>query len=331
MTDNALAPVAGPRDLVNVDQVARPASRHPVAVYLGSLSPSSRRTQREALDAVAHIATNGAADAITCPWSTMRYQHTQAIRSALEDLVATKRYSPATANRLLSALRRVLKECWRLGEMTNEDAARAADLKAIKGDRLAAGRAIPSGEMDAILEACARDPGAIGRRDAALVAVAYSSGCRREELARLDLGDYNPVDDSLRVLGKGNKERLTYANAAGATAALADWLALRGDAPGALFCAITKGGRVTLRRLTAQAVYSILLERAQQAGVSDLSPHDFRRTFISDLLDAGEDLATVQRLAGHSSPVTTARYDRRGEAAKRRAVARLSVPYRRRA
>lgn len=330
MTDNALAPVAGPRDLVNVDQVARPASHHPVAVYLGSLSPSSRRTQLEALETVAHIATGGAADAITCPWSTMRYQHTQAIRSALEDLVATKRYSPATANRMLSALRRVLKEAWRLGEMSNEDAARAADLKAIKGDRLPAGRAITPGELRAMLEACSRDPGAIGRRDAALVAVAYCTGCRREELARLTLGDYTPVDGSLRALGKGNKERLVYLEA-GATAALADWLTLRGDAPGALFCAITKGGRVTLRSMTAQAVYSILLERAQQAGVSDLSPHDFRRTFISDLLDAGEDLATVQRLAGHSSPVTTARYDRRGEAAKRRAVARLSVPYRRRA
>lgn len=329
MTDNALATVAGRRDLVNVDQVARPASRHPVAVYLGSLSTSSRRTQREALDAVAYIATNGAADAMSCPWSTMRYQHTQAIRSALEDLVATKRYSPATANRMLSALRRVLKECWRLGEMTNEDAARAADLKAIKGDRLPAGRAITPGELRAMLEACGRAPGAIGRRDAALVAVAYSTGCRRDELARLALGDYNPTDASLRALGKGNKERLVYLEA-GATAALADWLVLRGDAPGALFCAITKGGRVTLRGLTAQAVYSILLERAQQAGVSDLSPHDFRRTFISDLLDAGEDLATVQRLAGHSSPVTTARYDRRGEEAKKRAVARLSVPYRRR-
>lgn len=329
MTDNALATVAGRRDLVNVDQVARPASRHPVAVYLGSLSTSSRRTQREALDAVAYIATNGAADAMSCPWSTMRYQHTQAIRSALEDLVATKRYSPATANRMLSALRRVLKECWRLGEMTNEDAARAADLKAIKGDRLPAGRAITPGELRAMLEACGRAPGAIGHRDAALVAVAYSTGCRRDELARLALGDYNPTDASLRALGKGNKERLVYLEA-GATAALADWLVLRGDAPGALFCAITKGGRVTLRGLTAQAVYSILLERAQQAGVSDLSPHDFRRTFISDLLDAGEDLATVQRLAGHSSPVTTARYDRRGEEAKKRAVARLSVPYRRR-
>jgi integrase len=73
----------------------------------------------------------------------------------------------------------------------------------------------------------------------------------------------------------------------------------------------------------------VIARRAAEAGVADLSPHDFRRTFVGDLLEKGHDLSTVQRLAGHASPTTTARYDRRGEAPQARATADLRFPTRR--
>jgi integrase/recombinase XerD len=310
--------VIAPGD-ITCDITAR-LDEHPAAVYLAQLAAKSRRTQRSALDAVAALL--GYADALSCPWASLRYQHTAAIRAALQE-----RYAPATANRMLAALRRVLQECWRLGLMSKEDADRAADLKVIKAETLPAGRALDRSEVAALFDACARDATPAGVRDGALIATLIASGLRRSETVALDLADYTPASGALRVRnGKGRKDRIVYVAAATAVAALADWLTLRGGMPGPLFLATTRGGHTTARRLTDQAIALMLTRRAQQAGVAALSPHDLRRTSITQLLDAGADIATVQKLAGHADPATTARYDRRGEQAKMDAAALLDLP-----
>jgi len=96
---------------------------------------------------------------------------------------------------------------------------------------------------------------------------------------------------------------------------------------GPLFVPISKRGRLLARRLTDKAVTWILQVRATAAGVAAFSPHDLRRTFISTLLDAGVDLATVADMAGHANIATTAKYDRRGEVAQRKAAGLLTVPF----
>ena len=102
---------------------------------------------------------------------------------------------------------------------------------------------------------------------------------------------------------------------------------VHGELAGPLFVPISKRGRLLARRLTDKAVTWILSVRAADAGMAASSPHDLRRTFISTLLDAGDDLATVADLAGHANIATTAKYDRRGEAPKRKAAALLSIPF----
>lgn len=312
-------PEPDPAALVRSDSIQ--ADQNPAVVYLSRLAPRSRRVMRQSLDAIAGIVTGGAASAETIPWRDLRYQHTAAIRAAL-----AARYAPATANRGLSALRGVLKETWRLGQMTAEAYQRAADLKNVRGTRLPAGRALAGMEVVRLFESCDADEiAARGSRDAALLAVLYGAGVRRNEAATLLLGDYDADTETLRVRGKGDKERLCPL-AEGGAARIESWLLLRGRLPGALLCPVNKAGRITLRVMSGQAVWGIILRRAKDAGVEAFSPHDARRTFISDLLDAGADLSAVQQLAGHASPITTARYDRRGERAKKKAVSLLRVP-----
>jgi site-specific recombinase XerD len=320
MAEDRALTTAGAGQLVPV--AGQPLEQNPAAVYLARLAPGSRRTMRQALDAIAELATSGRCDALTMPWAQLRYQHTQAIRAALAE-----RHKPGGANKMLSALRQVLKEAWRLGQMTAEDYQRAADLKSVRGESLPKGRALSEGEIVALFRACAADKTPAGARDAALLAVLYGSGLRRAEAVALDVTDFDVHSGALTVRkGKGDKARVTYAEN-GAATYLVDWSLARGPEPGPLFCPVDKSGRVILRRMTSQAVWNALAKRAEQAGVSRFTPHDLRRTFISELLDRTGDVSAVQKLAGHANVSTTLRYDRRPEAAKRKAAGLLHVPY----
>lgn len=304
------------------------ADQNPASVYLAGLGAGSRRTMAQALDRIAEIATAGKVDAQRLPWHTLRFQHTGAVRAIL-----LEEYSPATVNKMLSALRGVLKAAWRLGLMSADEYARAVDLDPVGVSRpdQAAGRALNPGELMGLLNVCENDPTAAGARDAAILGLLYACGLRRSEVVKLDVADYDSTTYSLTVRGSKRGKTRVVPVENGAKAALLDWLHMRGDAPGPLFVRILKNGEPRLgHRLTAQGVYDILKRRADASGVDSFTPHDLRRTFAGDLLDAGVDLATVQKMMGHSNPATTASYDRRGERAKRAAASKLHVPYKRR-
>ncbi len=294
-----------------------------VRAYLASLqSPASRRAMRSALNQVGRILTsNEGADAFTVPWTRLRYEHMSALRAHL-----AIHYQPASANTLLSAVRGVLRNAWQLGALDTDSYMRAVAVKSVRGTRLPAGRALNPGELRALFGVCASDRKPAGARDAAAFALLFGAGLRRSEAVSVQLDEYDRETGALTVTGKGNRQRIVYATNGGADA-LKAWIAVRGDHDGALLAPVNKGGTVQPRSMTAQALMYRLKVRARQAGIAPCSPHDLRRTFVSELLDAGADIATVQRLAGHASPATTARYDRRGERTKERAAQMLIVPY----
>ena len=302
--------------------------RHPVFVLLASRgSEHSRRSYAGTFDKVAEMIGRWSGRKFTkesLPWWVLRYPHLARIKTEL-----AKEHTPASANVRLSHLRSLLRECRRLGLMSAEDFATATDVGQVRGDRLPRGRSLTPGEIDSLLRSCQQDTSAAGVRDAALIALCYACGLRRAEVVALDLDALDRESGALKVLGKGNRERTVYLTNGGLDAAL-DWISERGEGSGPLLFRIRKGGAVIRERLTTQAVYDILKRRAKKAEVADFTPHDCRRTLAGDLLDRGVDIATVAKLLGHSQIGTTAKYDRRPEAAKQRAAETIHIPYRRR-
>ena len=314
-------PAVTERELVPVHTEPLPRDRNPAAVYLaGKPSAAGRRGLHNALRRATLVLTGGISkDPYAVDWPAVRYQHVAALRAVLIEQGAR----PASVNLVLSAIRGTMKDAWRLGQIDAEHLARVTDVPNVKSEQLAAGRHVEAGEIRRLFEECGHDP--VGARDAAMLGLLYGCGLRRSEAVALELADYD--DGAVKVrAGKGRKERFVYA-ATGARAAVEAWIAVRGSWDGALLAPVTKGGHVQRRPLSAQAVMLRLRFLAERAKISRLSPHDLRRSFVGELLEAGADMSMVQKLAGHADPATTARYDRRPEDAKRRTAGLLHVPY----
>ena len=238
----------------------------------------------------------------------------------------TQRFAPSTVNRMLSALRCVLKNAWRLGLMDHETYARAVDVENVKAKTLPRGRAVEKDELRALFKVCAADLSPAGRRDAAMLAVLYGGGLRRAELCGLDLTDFDTEGCTLTVRsGKGRRDRTAYLTPQ-VCQFLRAWTRERGSEPGALFCPVSSTGLVRVTRMRGESLWYILRRRQRQAEVEGITPHSYRRAYVTDLLDAGVDVFTVQRLAGHADAITTARYDRRRDEVQRHASAKIRLP-----
>jgi integrase len=303
--------------------------KHPVAVYLANLGQGSRPTMLTALHNIARIVSEGQFTAWDFEWEKLEYQYTALIRATL---IEATDFAPATINRHLSALRGVLKECWRLKMIDSETYFRAVDIQSIKGQRLPKGRMLTVDEIRAMLQVCDLDAAksrSAGFRDAALLSVLYIAGMRRNELIHLKKADFDVRTGELKIrVAKRNKERLVYILGR-ARDRVIDWLNHLQDFRESdwLFVSIDQLGNPSDERIkSGQTVNDILQRRARQSAIKDFTPHDLRRTAISEMLDAGIDMATVGNIAGHANVNTTQRYDRRDDKRKEDAAKKRDVP-----
>jgi integrase/recombinase XerC len=162
--------------------------------------------------------------------------------------------------------------------------------------------------MDALATRVAEEDGPLSKRDCAMVEVLYASGARVSELCGLDLEDIDYERNTIRVIGKGNKER-TIPLGNPAIRALDTWLkegrpSLAGDKSDRAVFLGARGKRIdqrTVRTVVYQALEAL-------AGAVKLGPHALRHSAATHLLEGGADLRTVQEILGHASLATTQIY-----------------------
>jgi len=176
-----------------------------------------------------------------------------------------------------------------------------------------------AGDIARMITAAAEDPEPQGLRDHALLELLYAAGLRVSEVSGLDLHDIDLRQATVRVRGKGNKERIGVIGEP-ATRALERYLhnarpALASGKDEALFLN-RFGGRLTVR-----SVQTLVRKYALMAGLPvEVHPHLLRHSFATHLLDGGADLRVVQELLGHESPNTTQIYTHVTEGRKRQAM-----------
>ena len=210
---------------------------------------------------------------------------------------------PRSTARQLSSFRRFYRYQLREGHLREDPTAQIAMPKV--------GRSLPRSlteeEVEALLAAPAvSDP--LGHRDRTMLEVLYATGLRVTELVNLKLVQVNLNQGVLKIVGKGNRERMIPLGEEAV-----QWIQqfLQGPRVEILLERQTDFLFPTRRgdRMTRQAFWHIIKRYARKAGVSkDLSPHTLRHTFATHLLNHGADLRVVQMLLGHSDLSTTQIY-----------------------
>ena len=278
---------------------------NPAEAYLATLgSFVSQVTVASRLNIVARLV--GCEDLTKCDWEKMTYA---AVLKIMHDLRTSGR-GASTINSILSAVKQVARQSWLLHMMDKEDYLRIKELKQLRNERLPEGRVLSMIDSHNLLNFKVNEKNS-GKslRDKAIISLMLGCGLRRAEVPALMYENLNLEDASLKLIGKGNKERIVFIPDQ-TLEYMKAWLEVRGDEKGVLFGRVFRSGRISLKEMNPSTIEKLLKSHLKEVGVV-ASTHDLRRTFATRMLDQ-VDVLIVKEAMGHASVNTTARYDRRG-------------------
>ena len=226
------------------------------------------------------------------------------VRSYLAERQRQRELSPYTLARRISGLRLFFEF------MTTEGLVEHNPMTLIEGPKLPQSlpKVLSITDIDAMLDNCDMDS-PLGMRNRAIILLLYACGLRATELTTLQLQNVFVKEGLIRVIGKGDKERIVPIGQS-ALAAIATWM---NDARPQLPHIDKEQGYVFLNRrgkhLTRIMIYYIVRDAAKAAGITKkVSPHVLRHSFATHLIEGGADLIAVQEMLGHASITTTEVY-----------------------
>jgi site-specific recombinase XerD len=256
----------------------------------------------------------------------LRERDVETLKAALAE-----RFAPATANKMQSCLRGVLRACRNMGLMT---AAKCESLVGVPNIPAtwhpAEVQRLTATQIRQLFESCASNTTLCGRRDAALLAIFLVSGLRRAEAAALNVGDVGENGATLAIRSPEPHKNRTVPLAGAARRYVQDWLgALDGvaDPSTPLLLPVNKSGRVHHRRLTDQAIYGMVRRVGIEAGLNMVTSRALRFTYVMNLIAKGLPVGRVQALVGHASWVTTQAYHDLAEKSAADRVEPFQLPY----
>jgi integrase/recombinase XerD len=239
------------------------------------------------------------------------HEVTPEVINAFESTLREAKLSVASINRIDSTLRSFFKHLqqeYGYADPTLEIAPRKSARRLPK--------ALTIKQIVSMIDAALREGDPITLRDQAMLELLYSSGARVSELIGINLNDFSTVQTAdgeittLKLRGKGSKERIVPLGSF-ASKAIDNYvvrvrpnLASKSSKPSAALFLNSRGGRIS-----RQSAWQMVLDSAQAAGITEhVSPHVFRHSYATHLLDGGADIRVVQELLGHASVTTTQIY-----------------------
>jgi integrase len=246
--------------------------------------------------------------------------------SSLTEESVYRRRSPNTVNGYLVVIKGVMKVMFQMERITPSVWLAIDAIAPFRNAVPVTGRMVSSDEMQELeqtLDQIALDKPNKAVRDRAILSLGFYLGLRKHEYSNLLLEDYDPIQGTLVVTGKGGRiARMELSDAL--VKMLNHWIDCRGLSTGTLFRRILKNDRITEQSLSKEGIRHLYHYYQQQSGIEHLTSHDARRTFVSNILDDPEiDPVTARDLARHASFETTAQYDRRTGQKRREVLNRL--------